>query len=81
MGGHDPYSSSKGCSELITSAFRNSFYNSQEFESHKVALSTVRAGNVVGGGDWAKDRLIPEIIKGIKENSNKIIISFFIIIT
>lgn len=65
MGGYDPYSSSKGCSELITSAFRNSFYNSKEFDSHKLSLSTVRAGNVIGGGDWAKDRLIPDIIDSI----------------
>lgn len=65
MGGYDPYSSSKGCSELITSAFKNSFYNSKEFDSHKLSLSTVRAGNVIGGGDWAKDRLIPDIINSI----------------
>ena len=67
MGGYDPYSSSKGCSELITSAFKNSFYNSKKFDSHKVALSTVRAGNVIGGGDWAKDRLIPDIIDSISK--------------
>ena len=67
MGGYDPYSSSKGCSELITSAFRNSFYNLKEFDSHKLSLSTVRAGNVIGGGDWAKDRLIPDIIKNISK--------------
>ncbi|RZD43348.1 MAG: CDP-glucose 4,6-dehydratase, partial [Thaumarchaeota archaeon] len=65
MGGYDPYSSSKGCSELITSAFKNSFYNSKEFDLHKLSLSTVRAGNVIGGGDWAKDRLIPDIINSI----------------
>ena len=67
MGGYDPYSSSKGCSELITSAFKNSFYNSKKFDSHKVALSTVRAGNVIGGGDWAKDRLIPDIIDSVSK--------------
>ena len=52
MGGYDPYSSSKGCAELVTSAYRNSFFNSNEFENHKVSLSSVRAGNVIGGGDW-----------------------------
>jgi len=67
MGGYDPYSSSKGCSELISSAYRNSFYNIEDFESHKLSLATVRAGNVIGGGDWAKDRLIPDIIKGIRD--------------
>ena len=63
MGGYDPYSSSKGCSELITSAFKNSFYNSKKFDSHKVALSTVRAGNVIGGGDWANDRIVPDCMR------------------
>ena len=70
MGGFDPYSSSKGCSELITSAFRNSFYNLEEFDLHKTSLSTVRAGNVIGGGDWAKDRLVPDIINNIQKNES-----------
>ena len=70
MGGYDPYSSSKGCSELITSAFRNSFFNSSENE---IALASVRAGNVIGGGDWAKDRLIPDIINSVlKQHKLKI---------
>ena len=64
LGGHDPYSSSKGCSELITSAYRNSFFK----KNNNIALSSVRAGNVIGGGDWAKDRLIPDITKGILKN-------------
>jgi len=59
MGGYDPYSSSKGCAELVTAAYRQSFFND---ENNKVALASVRAGNVIGGGDWAKDRLIPDII-------------------
>lgn len=63
MGGHDPYSSSKGCSELITSSFRKSFFNPKEFHKHGVALASVRAGNVIGGGDWAQDRLIPDIMR------------------
>lgn len=58
MGGFDPYSNSKGCSELITAAYRNSFFNSQ----HGAAVATARAGNVIGGGDWATDRLIPDCI-------------------
>ncbi|HBI04872.1 MAG TPA: CDP-glucose 4,6-dehydratase [Paenibacillaceae bacterium] len=62
MGGHDPYSNSKGCSELITASYRNSFFNPQTYETHRVALASARAGNVIGGGDWAKDRLVPDCI-------------------
>jgi CDP-glucose 4,6-dehydratase len=62
MGGYDPYSNSKGCAELVSSAYRSSFFNKDAYEKHGVALATVRAGNVIGGGDWAKDRLIPDII-------------------
>ena len=68
MGGHDPYSSSKGCSELITKSFRESFFNSNTEEN--VALASVRAGNVIGGGDWAENRLIPDIIRSIKNNES-----------
>ena len=63
MGGYDPYSNSKGCAELVTSAYRNSFFNPADFQRHGVALASVRAGNVIGGGDWARDRLIPDIMK------------------
>jgi len=63
MGGYDPYSSSKGCSELVTSAYRNSFFNPAEYKKHGVALASARAGNVIGGGDWAADRLIPDMIR------------------
>ena len=59
MGGFDPYSSSKGCSELVTAAYRNSYFQ------HSVALATARAGNVIGGGDWATDRLIPDCISAL----------------
>lgn len=62
MGGYDPYSSSKGCAELVTAAFRNSFFNPADFDSHGTAVASVRAGNVIGGGDWADDRLIPDVI-------------------
>lgn len=65
MGGYDPYSSSKGCAELVTAAYRNSFFNPAAYETHGVALASARAGNVIGGGDWASDRLIPDIIKAI----------------
>jgi CDP-glucose 4,6-dehydratase len=69
MGGHDPYSSSKGCAELVTSAYRNSFFNSND----SAALATARAGNVIGGGDWADDRLIPDILKAF-ENSKAVVV-------
>ncbi len=65
LGGHDPYSNSKACSELVTSAFRDSFFPPGEFEQHGVALASARAGNVIGGGDWAEDRLIPDIMRAI----------------
>jgi CDP-glucose 4,6-dehydratase len=65
MGGHDPYSSSKGCSELVTSAYRRSFFNPQEYTKHGVALASARAGNVIGGGDWANDRLIPDCVRAL----------------
>lgn len=65
MGGYDPYSNSKGCSELVTSAFRNSFFNPNKYDQHMVAVASARAGNVIGGGDWAEDRLIPDFIRAI----------------
>ncbi len=63
LGGYDPYSSSKACSELVTAAYRDSFFNRKEYRSHGTAVATARAGNVIGGGDWAADRLIPDILK------------------
>jgi len=66
MGGFDPYSSSKGCAELVTAAYRNSFFNTAKYSEHQVALATARAGNVIGGGDWAEDRLIPDILRAIE---------------
>ena len=65
MGGYDPYSNSKGCSELVTSAFRSSYFNPKDYANHGVALASARAGNVIGGGDWAGDRLIPDFIRAI----------------
>lgn len=65
MGGFDPYSNSKGCAELITSAYRSSYFPLQRYQEHGVALATGRAGNVIGGGDWAEDRLIPDMMRAI----------------
>ena len=69
MGGHDPYSSSKGCAELVTSAYRRSFFSSKETAS----LASARAGNVIGGGDWAEDRLIPDVIRAFKKSKPVVI--------
>jgi CDP-glucose 4,6-dehydratase len=66
MGGFDPYSSSKGCSELVSTAYRSSFFHAAHYREHGVALATARAGNVIGGGDWAKDRLVPDIISAFE---------------
>ncbi len=68
MGGHDPYSSSKGCAELLISSYRNSFFSDGEFDQHNTAIASVRAGNVIGGGDWADDRLIPDIIRSFQND-------------
>lgn len=62
IGGHDPYSSSKACAELVTAAYRLSFFAPRAFREHGVAIATARAGNVIGGGDWAADRLVPDIL-------------------
>lgn len=67
MGGHDPYSSSKGCAELVSAAYRSSFFSQQSHAQHGVALATARAGNVIGGGDWAKDRLIPDVLAAFEK--------------
>lgn len=72
MGGHDPYSSSKGCAELVTSAYCRSYF-SNNCSGHGVAVATTRAGNVVGGGDWAPDRLIPDIMNAFMENRPPVI--------
>ena len=65
MGGFDPYSNSKGCAELVTSAYRNSYFHPEKYKEHGVAIATGRAGNVIGGGDWARDRLIPDTMRAI----------------
>lgn len=73
MGGYDPYSSSKGCAELVTSAYRQSYFSSQKFDQHLVAVASARAGNVIGGGDWSEDRLIPDAIKAFEAGEALII--------
>jgi CDP-glucose 4,6-dehydratase len=62
MGGYDPYSSSKGCAELVVAAYRSSFFHPDRFAEHGTGIATARAGNVIGGGDWSLDRLIPDVI-------------------
>lgn len=66
MGGFDPYSSSKGCAELVTSAYRQSFFSPDKFDQHNIAIASARAGNVIGGGDWSEDRLIPDAIRAFE---------------
>jgi len=71
VGGHDPYSSSKACSEIITASYRRSFFNSNGKSA--AAIATARAGNVIGGGDWAEDRLIPDFLRAIEQHEKIII--------
>ena len=68
LGGYDPYSASKAAVELVTSSYRNSFFNPNNFAEHGISLSTSRIGNVIGGGDWAKDRLVPDIVRSLSTN-------------
>jgi CDP-glucose 4,6-dehydratase len=70
LGGYDPYSNSKACSELVTSAYRNSFFNIKEYDKHGIAVASARAGNVIGGGDWAADRLLPDFFRAIIQGEN-----------
>lgn len=66
MGGYDPYSASKGCAELVASSYRRSFFNTADYgKTHQILLASCRAGNVIGGGDWAVDRLIPDIMRAV----------------
>lgn len=73
LGGYDPYSASKACAELVIDSYRNSFFNTKNYQEHQKAIAVTRAGNVIGGGDWSKDRLIPDIARAIG-NNGKIII-------
>jgi len=65
MGGYDPYSSSKGCAEILIASYRSSFMNPKDYKKHGKAIASVRAGNVIGGGDWSKDRIIPDCIRAL----------------
>lgn len=69
LGGHDPYSSSKACAELVAAAYRDSYFPPNRIGEHHVAIATARAGNVIGGGDWSEDRLIPDLIRGFHAGS------------
>jgi CDP-glucose 4,6-dehydratase len=73
MGGYDPYSSSKGCAELVTGAYLRSYFNPDKYREHGVSLASVRAGNVIGGGDWAEDRLIADCIRALSEKKQIIV--------
>ena len=63
LGGHDPYSASKACAEIVSAAYRSSYFPIDQFEKHQVLIATVRAGNVIGGGDWAAYRLVPDLVR------------------
>jgi CDP-glucose 4,6-dehydratase len=73
LGGYDPYSSSKACVELVTSAYRDSFFNPADHSTHGVALASARSGNVLGGGDWAQDRLIPDVVRAFFSEEDVVI--------
>lgn len=68
MGGYDPYSSSKGCAELVTSAYIRSYFSEDGYPIHGHAIASARAGNVIGGGDWSEDRLIPDAVRAFEKN-------------
>lgn len=68
LGGYDPYSTSKACAELLVESYRSSFFNKAKYQEHQKALVTARAGNVIGGGDFSKDRIIPDLIRAFENN-------------
>lgn len=70
LGGYDPYSASKACAELVIDSYRNSFFNTKDYGKHGKSISAARAGNVIGGGDWSKDRIIPDIVTALKNNTS-----------
>ena len=69
LGGYDPYSASKACTEMVVSSFRNSFFNVDKIDQHKKGIVSVRAGNVIGGGDFSEDRIVPDIIRALKQQN------------
>jgi CDP-glucose 4,6-dehydratase len=70
LGGKDPYSSSKACAEILITSYRHSFFNLHDYDRHQKSLATARAGNVIGGGDWSVDRLVPDIVRSINEHKD-----------
>jgi CDP-glucose 4,6-dehydratase len=73
LGGYDPYSASKACAELVIDSYKNSFFNFTDYNSHKKLISVARAGNVIGGGDWSENRLLPDIAKSLIKG-NKVLV-------
>lgn len=71
LGGYDPYSASKACAEIVISSYRSSFFNTSKYDQHKKGIASARAGNVIGGGDWSQDRIIPDIVKSLQ---NKVVV-------
>ncbi len=69
LGGYDPYSASKAATEIVVSSFRNSFFNIDKYSFHQKAILSARAGNVIGGGDWSNDRIVPDIIRALQANN------------
>jgi CDP-glucose 4,6-dehydratase len=70
LGGYDPYSASKACTEIVVSSFRNSFFNTAKYNQHHKAITSARAGNVIGGGDWSSDRIIPDIVRSLQQQES-----------
>ena len=68
LGGKDPYSSSKACAEILIASYRHSFFNLHDYDKHQKSLASARAGNVIGGGDWSEDRLVPDLIRALNED-------------
>ncbi|MBD77728.1 MAG: CDP-glucose 4,6-dehydratase [Crocinitomicaceae bacterium] len=73
MGGFDPYSNSKACCELLTSSYRSSFFNPDKYNLHRQSIATVRSGNVIGGGDWSGNRIIPDLVRSLFNNEMLIV--------
>jgi len=73
LGGYDPYSASKACAELVISSYRNSFFNPINYAIHHKSIASARAGNVIGGGDWAQDRVIPDIVRALQKDETVIL--------
>jgi len=67
LGGYDPYSASKAAAEIVIDSYRSSFFNPREYNKHQKSISSARAGNVIGGGDWAKDRIVPDVIRALSK--------------